>query len=903
MSNKWVGTPVTEGTHENLYFNTNLSVEEVVAIIESANLTFEANGVNDGTYTVANETMENYNGYYNIQLKDGCYAISAAGAGIIFHNIPSITSQIGFYGWDPADGGMVSIREGCTLADIGSENDKLSSLISTTPFVKAKPTTVQEAFEDIADAIREKNGEEGTMKSYDMPDKIRALPNGATVTVPGSEGWKGTPVPNSGYVEKIYVNTALSPEEVMHIINDAQLSYIEGFGLNYFVALTDTDPNNNNRQQIMMIVYEGVIAFGDQKTTLFDSDDLLGGGIIGWNPDFNGVVEINTNVIAGEDGYTVGAENDKLSSLFSITPFVAGGGTGESIVLEGDYDGSTVDIDVQAAGGSEPTPVPNSGYVENVYLNTNLSVDEVVGLLSQITDFVQATDLVYTPLHTSTEGIIIIHSTDNDSWFIMNSSGLLFENQNGWLVNTDVIAVNNDAITEHNGSLIGTQNNLLSSLFSITPFTGGSSEPCIDLKPYIENHQIPLKFNLVNIPTGGGEAGGGVVTVTELPPVEEAQEDVIYKIETPLKNRVYIAMVKNGSAVIYPLEEFYKLEMGLTVTIDVIFVDELPTEDIQETNLGNSYMAVYVLNNDGSWHSFMDGEWDEARIGQTYTIVDHEPTVSNIDKSTDGMSQYAWKAEGYDVSKYMFNGTVYIDVTNLTMTFLEYLDRRLNNANYLFAYTDFTYEDLIALKADTVTYAYTAIHMCSDNKNLIRTPSFKFVSLTDITGIYAGCINLVSVEPFDTSLVEIGSRAFYKCESLEELFQIDTAKMSSHSSMFEGCKKLKKADITYYAVLYTSKCTRMYYDCNSITQIIMRSFGPNYKITEDAFTNCYHLTGTVNETYNPNGDKDCYIYVPSAMVDTLKAADVWKNYASQIRALEDYTVDGTTTGKLDESKI
>lgn len=46
-----------------------------------------------------------------------------------------------------------------------------------------------------------------------------------------------------------------------------------------------------------------------------------------------------------------------------------------------------------------------------------------------------------------------------------------------------------------------------------------------------------------------------------------------------------------------------------------------------------------------------------------------------------------------------------------------------------------------------------------------------------------------------------------------------------------------------------------------------------------------------------------YIYVPSALVDGYKAATNWSTYADQFRALEDYTVDGTTTGELDETKI
>lgn len=46
-----------------------------------------------------------------------------------------------------------------------------------------------------------------------------------------------------------------------------------------------------------------------------------------------------------------------------------------------------------------------------------------------------------------------------------------------------------------------------------------------------------------------------------------------------------------------------------------------------------------------------------------------------------------------------------------------------------------------------------------------------------------------------------------------------------------------------------------------------------------------------------------YIYVPAASVDVYKNVGGWKAYAAQFRALEDYTVDGTITGELDESKI
>jgi hypothetical protein len=122
------------------------------------------------------------------------------------------------------------------------------------------------------------------------------------------------------------------------------------------------------------------------------------------------------------------------------------------------------------------------------------------------------------------------------------------------------------------------------------------------------------------------------------------------------------------------------------------------------------------------------------------------------------------------------------------------------------------------------------------------------------------------------------------------------------SSIFRECNKLQKIDITHYKAVYSHYsigCS----NCYSLKTIIIRSFGEKYILDSSAFSNCYHLLGTVNSTYNPNGDKDCYIYVPRDMVDTLKSATNWSTYADQIRALEDYTIDGTTTGDLDESKV
>lgn len=46
-----------------------------------------------------------------------------------------------------------------------------------------------------------------------------------------------------------------------------------------------------------------------------------------------------------------------------------------------------------------------------------------------------------------------------------------------------------------------------------------------------------------------------------------------------------------------------------------------------------------------------------------------------------------------------------------------------------------------------------------------------------------------------------------------------------------------------------------------------------------------------------------YIYVPSALINEYEVATGWDVFAGRFRPLEEYTVDGTTTGEIDWSKV
>ena len=143
--------------------------------------------------------------------------------------------------------------------------------------------------------------------------------------------------------------------------------------------------------------------------------------------------------------------------------------------------------------------------------------------------------------------------------------------------------------------------------------------------------------------------------------------------------------------------------------------------------------------------------------------------------------------------------------------------------------------------------------------------------------------NLIKADfPLVTS---VGESAFSGCSKLTT---VDFPAVTSiHNYAFNGCSTLTTVDFP----LVTSIGSYVLQSCSQLTTVILRN------------TTMVTL-GSVNSfTATPIASGTGYIYVPRALVDSYKSATNWSTYASQFRALEDYTVDGTITGELDESKI
>lgn len=152
-----------------------------------------------------------------------------------------------------------------------------------------------------------------------------------------SKNITNTPVPTSGHIEKLYFNTNLTNEEITSIFKNAKTYMYKG-SIGYFVM------NGTEDDQNVLVVIEygvneetnlsaGAIAYVDnnqgieQYLCIFGDNTaaLSGMPFTGWNPDFNGILELNIEnnlsiLTTGAYNYDKEGFNNALSGLVSMTP-------------------------------------------------------------------------------------------------------------------------------------------------------------------------------------------------------------------------------------------------------------------------------------------------------------------------------------------------------------------------------------------------------------------------------------------------------------------------------------------------------------------------------------------------------------------------------------------------------
>lgn len=147
--------------------------------------------------------------------------------------------------------------------------------------------------------------------------------------------------------------------------------------------------------------------------------------------------------------------------------------------------------------------------------------------------------------------------------------------------------------------------------------------------------------------------------------------------------------------------------------------------------------------------------------------------------------------------------------------------------------------------------------------------------------------NAVLEEVYFPNVTSIGSCAFQNCSALTI---VDCPNLTTlEASAFNSCSALTSVD---FPSLTQINGTNVFYNCTNLKALILRSA-----------TVC-EMDSTISLSGTPIQNGTGYIYVPRALIDSYKSATNWNTtYLNQFRALEDYTVDGTITGKFDTTKI
>lgn len=212
-----------------------------------------------------------------------------------------------------------------------------------------------------------------------------------------------------------------------------------------------------------------------------------------------------------------------------------------------------------------------------------------------------------------------------------------------------------------------------------------------------------------------------------------------------------------------------------------------------------------------------------------------------------------------------------------------------------------------------------------------------FVNTIDLLGdevVAKSLIDRTITEFHDDVVTKVGNYAFYNCSKLTSVnFPLVT---SVGSSAFYGCSALTSVDLPNVTAIETD----VFNNCRSLTSVnipnasTIKSYAfkgcsslqsidlPNATSISSTFQSCIALNTVIlrRSTICTLGNKNAFdgtpfasggtggtLLVPSAQIAKYRSATNWSvilGYTNnRVLALENYTVDGTTTGAIDWEKL
>ena len=185
----------------------------------------------------------------------------------------------------------------------------------------------------------------------------------------------------------------------------------------------------------------------------------------------------------------------------------------------------------------------------------------------------------------------------------------------------------------------------------------------------------------------------------------------------------------------------------------------------------------------------------------------------------------------------------------------------------------------------------------------------EFINTIDVLGDDAVIDSIIdrSITEFkDNVITSVGRSAFQRCGKLSVVDIPNVTFLDLYA--FGDCGAL--TSIT----LPKLKNASGYAICS--TKVRVADFGLIESLSRSAFGWCYAIVALIirntesvcllDGLFSDNNrfvNGQCYIYVPSTLIDSYKAATNWSTYATQFRAIEDITADGTASGAIGCSGI
>lgn len=214
---------------------------------------------------------------------------------------------------------------------------------------------------------------------------------------------------------------------------------------------------------------------------------------------------------------------------------------------------------------------------------------------------------------------------------------------------------------------------------------------------------------------------------------------------------------------------------------------------------------------------------------------------------------------------------------------VDYLGLRLNQTeNYEYSNSDATLLPQYFFYNDKKIQKASFLNVTKMENNCFGYSSIKEFYAPRLTTVIGGIFMDSELEGISLpSLKTVGSQTFGNCQKLRYA-SLPQAEGSDYY-LFQNCYLLESA----YVPKLTSIQSYTFNYCYSLKALILGGTSVISLSKTTAFSGAVHIQGAVNETYNPTGAQDGYIYVPDNLVATYKSATNWSIFASQIKGLSE----------------